>query len=105
DDAGQRPQTSTLADASWPSRAGRLDASKRGDVTAPGQLDDDGVCAALVDVILGQPRPKSSGLSTDDRVLLRVVIGLAVKHLDSDHRFLELVVPTLEVPLHQKPQK
>ena len=56
-------------------------------------------------VVLFQPGPQPDGLRADDRVELRVVVCLPPEHLVGDHRFLELAVPALQVPLDEKSKK
>lgn len=70
-----------------------------------GYFDGNRVETAFCLVVLAQPRAKPYRLGPHDCIHLRVVIRPAVEDLQRNHRFLQLVVASFEVPFDEKPEK
>jgi hypothetical protein len=85
--------------------ARRLDEAEYGRVPTLRHLNPQSAAAPGARIIFAEPRPQPCGFGAHDRVLPRVEVGPSVEHLEANHRLLDLIVPSLEVPLHDEPKK
>src|SRR5215813_5710358 len=74
-------------------------------ITALGQVDDNRIPGARAIVILLEARPKPSGFRSHDGIGLGVVGRFAPEDLDADHGFFQFLKASVEMPLHDEPEK
>jgi len=105
---GERPDTNCRAPRAQ--RHGEFDGAGHsrtefGHITSLGKSDSQFTFAARFQVILRRPLAGFSRGRPDYRILVRVVRGRPVKHLGTDQAFLECVLRTIKVLLHDKLQQ